>query len=1263
MKQYPDNNIQSTNDSNQAKLLKYLGTANIDEFWVKVGHSTFYKTMVKDDNLILRATQINYDLDLEGLNRSYTRSWTLTEITNGYEYLANYCLNNDGGAFFGCSDGHSPYPLKAEQKYSTQIITEIDDLPQNEQLNLYQWFSQVSGLILYLISSGGKSVHGHLLLNNKTPIEKVVYLRRLLCLALDGDPAVTRPHQPFRLPTFYRQEKGNYQEILKEGDSYTFDEILNGLKLVFSELGYNFPESIDDDWWSHLTSILNSDKNSKARKKKAVSKQEKLNKLKLALQQGQDYFHQQKEAKHKQRIAKAEKYQNYHHQLSNSEKEQFIIELLNHIPSKCPNDGLYEDYRSLYTALANELGKEKAISLANSHSPHKDWTQVINSSHGNFSLGTIIHYAQEWGNWKPSHQPNKEIIDPIHGKVILSGTEAISHAESSLTEEDIKQHQNITLDELITAVDTLEFTQFEEQIIIQFNQLSKKYRQGFNNQLIRIPPLDTKIITYNPDNFYLTSKEDFNRDKQVIIPRKYCDLHTKARVVNHLRIIGVKNVHLDWQTGEGKSQVASMLDRMLYLDTNYKNPSIPEITETPYLTPRTYYGTYIVNGELQADPDEKIRKKAREDNNPNIYQIAEGNCILKPAFRHLQDKGYNVEGSNLPCEKCPFQNNCSFAEGKFKKVTRDDIADMIGAGKGRMHPSQLTHLKLERLEGFGLAWEEAGRLDVTNNYYYSENDLKHFIYLLSKNSSIEINKKQQLINIFTYLIDLTNINEAKITGNIQGKYYGLNHSQILNDFPEIPEFNNNEYLQLYNCLYPNLDLELPDTNYQIKKLEWKDREWQSSKRMAERYMREELRQELFNKLDKISVNPILLLDAILNGNLEYILSTQKVETRNYQQWFITVTTPNKHYANVAKMAKFNLFLDATASSTQIRAMFELDGDGCLVEYSPLITVSTELNPLDNIKVLNIDVSGLGSNDWTEEGLRKAQEGIKIIKEENPKLNIAVMTLKRYAQELDTPFYYGKHDRGTNELMGYDAIIFVGTPFINVGAVSREYHVLFNGKDNKPTFEEFYNQKIYEIRVQEVGRLRGQHFKDKQLHQFFITSNENLSFLRELGLNYQAVDGAIISPELAKKGERTLLNIQTAIFNLFQAGVKPTCQAVGNLIGMTKQGVSKAIKEFEYGWKEFIKSQLLLYETYKGKVDNFPEEESWLHFLLEQNVNNAISICIEQIKETSLKEFISYLKELNTPYHTVCRLLWLISGYFDERLPDILSRFNLQGCKI
>ena len=402
--------ISSNRKHKEQHFYRYLERARLKEFWVKLGHGAFLKAYFDGNNLTLKRTALNYDLNLDGEEKSLTRALAIKTIDNGYSFLMNTSKQKDGGVFFGCGDGGSSYPLKAYQLTSTQVVTEIDNGSYEEQIKRYQWLIDTSGLNPYLILSGSKSVHGHILLDKHTPMEAVVYLRRLLCIAIDGDPAVTRPHQPFRLPTFYRREKGRYQDIIREGGTHTYDEVLTGLRACFDALGYRFPESISDLWFSKITSILGSDTQNKARKADPITKDEKLLNLKLTLEQGLDGFVKDTKRKNKERVRKAEIYQFNpigEGVINDTEKLTLIKELLSHIPQRIPQSGTYGDYRGIFTAVKNELGLNIALKLAYEHSPDTNWQQILKSSTGAYSIGTIYFYAMEWGGYTPP-QKNKD---------------------------------------------------------------------------------------------------------------------------------------------------------------------------------------------------------------------------------------------------------------------------------------------------------------------------------------------------------------------------------------------------------------------------------------------------------------------------------------------------------------------------------------------------------------------------------------------------------------------------------------------------------------------------------------------------------------------------------------------------------------------------------------------------------------------------------------------------------------------------------------
>jgi hypothetical protein len=912
-----------------------------------------------------------------------------------------------------------------------------------------------------------------------------------------------------------------------------------------------------------------------------------------------------KELERQERQAKKAQYAN---DLTTDDKESLINELLSYIPEKVLGDGLYPDYRSIYCAVANEVGREKAIDIANAHSPCKDWTQVINSSNGEFSLGTIYHYARIWGGYSPSQNESES----EYGKVILSGEDAIDRAKSSVTLEDLKKNSVITESELRNAIDHNEYSVFQEEFIRQHNKLSKKYRDGFSNRIIDIPNLNFTEITFNPDTFFLLQKSDIQDEVKIIIPVKYSNPILRAKIINHLRIIGVKYTFDRTQTGGGKSATVSKLSNILYLDHNYKNPSNPELKESPYLTPRTQYGLYMVNGEIKADPSQEIRELALSDNHPNIFKLNADNCLHKPLFLALQNNGYGG-GDNLPCKGCDRQKTCHFTPGFYKHETSKDVANILQYGQGRLHPSQLSTERYNTtFPNMGLVWEEVGTLAVVKELLFTTSHIDSIIVRLaiSNNEIIATEKKEQLIQSLNYLKTLISISHEKSLKSDPetGKFYGFNYQEIMRDLPPLPELNPDEYLSLIGSLNP---------------------------------LQEGINDEL------LAPNVMKLLDALLAPTNKTILSTH---LNDFGLWVLGVSYFDDSYSLLSKQAKFNLFMDATATITQVKSIFEIE------DFEPLVIIQNEIVELDNLNIFNINIQGLGSNDWSQESIDRTKEAVKLIRSQNPDKNIAVMTLKRYAEALDTNYWYGKHDRGTNELKDYDAIIFVGTPFINVGSVKREYEILFSDKENAPTFEQFYNQKIYELRMQGMGRSRAQ-YKSKPVHQFYLTTGEDLSYLKELGVSYQEISGTELSPLLGSKGDRTLFKIKNVVLSLIKSGIKVTCQAVADNLALTKQAISKAITGLGLSWKDFIICQLRLLESYIGKVDKNGNENHWSEHELKNNPISLIKMATDNIAKNGMDGFLDVVKGLEMPYSIASRLLWILSPLFDERIPLNLTINN------
>lgn len=501
--------IPKTTDELKSQFLRYVEKAGIREFWAKTGHTNFYKVKVEGENLIVQKTKKTGE---SGTSRKCIGK----PINNGYEFLQDYCKNNDGGAFFGCSDGSAEYPLKKYQSTTTQVVVEIDNIPTEEQKDLYKWFSEKSGLIPYLISSGGKSIHLHLLLDKPTEIEEVVYLRRLLVLLLDGDPAVTRPHQPYRLPCFYRREKEAYQEIIQEGENYSLSAIKKGVQKAYKAKGYVCPKEISEPWWSHLQSVLNSDKGNQAKKAKPISKEEKLESLRLVLEGGSKEWEKLQNKKRK-KISYALSSLDLRDK-TNQDLETVIFNCLSYIPPRVPKTGTYEEYRSLFCAIKNIVGEGEAIDLAQKHSPaEKNWKQIIESSTGNHHIGTVVWVAKQYG-----YMPSEDKDNPF-GVMLPEVPEDIEFTEfndarysQAEFEKDLKQEQNNLGQNLGQDDEDEEKICNEEKA---FNYIKSKYgdtgKLRFNlvTSEIEFERDDDKLFSKvvkrgirTPDDFYLELK-------------------------------------------------------------------------------------------------------------------------------------------------------------------------------------------------------------------------------------------------------------------------------------------------------------------------------------------------------------------------------------------------------------------------------------------------------------------------------------------------------------------------------------------------------------------------------------------------------------------------------------------------------------------------------------------------------------------------------------------------------------------------------------
>ena len=214
--------------------------ADSREIWLKLGHNFF---LVGDYDCSGHFGI--WETSGKGTNRVRTNYHP-----DCWEFVSDWCRHNNGGVFFIPTQPIG-YPLKDCIEYSDDIAAELDDGTQTEQWSKIERFIELSGLKpTYIIHSGSKSYHPHWKATEHLPIEQTIYLRRLLCIALNSDPAVTNPHQPMRMAGFYRREKHQEQTLDYWSDrKYSYENLITGFKAYFTANNLSFPEHMSDDRW------------------------------------------------------------------------------------------------------------------------------------------------------------------------------------------------------------------------------------------------------------------------------------------------------------------------------------------------------------------------------------------------------------------------------------------------------------------------------------------------------------------------------------------------------------------------------------------------------------------------------------------------------------------------------------------------------------------------------------------------------------------------------------------------------------------------------------------------------------------------------------------------------------------------------------------------------------------------------------------------------------------------------------------------------
>ncbi|BAY27561.1 hypothetical protein NIES2100_73860 [Calothrix sp. NIES-2100] len=231
-----------------------LSYSEYDTIWIKLGNGIFFVGEVSEDGRFgVWATK--------GQKKDRVQT---TYYDDAFDHISELAYEQDGGVFY-IPGKPEEFPLTEYCKESNDIGAEMDDGSEADQRFRIENFAIHSGLIPnFLVSSGGKSLHPHIICKEPLEIKVRTHFSRLFAIAILGDPHVTSPHQPMRISGFYRKrekegKEGKEQYLQVFTDSrYSEEALEEGFRKYFEFHNYKFPtqSELSDSVWTKIYGVL-----------------------------------------------------------------------------------------------------------------------------------------------------------------------------------------------------------------------------------------------------------------------------------------------------------------------------------------------------------------------------------------------------------------------------------------------------------------------------------------------------------------------------------------------------------------------------------------------------------------------------------------------------------------------------------------------------------------------------------------------------------------------------------------------------------------------------------------------------------------------------------------------------------------------------------------------------------------------------------------------------------------------------------------------
>ncbi len=1147
------------------------------ELWLKLGHDKFIVGNYSPDGHFSA-----WHTKGSGSLRVRTRS-----IPDCWSYVSNWAKNNDGGVFFIPTQPQG-YPIKEAITLSDDIAAELDEGTPEEQLRIIKEFVTISGLEpAYIIHSGSKSYHPHWKATEHLPIEKTIYVRQLICIVLNSDPAIANPHQPMRMAGFYRREKGREQTLEYGSESrYSYEQLIAGIRAYFTALNIPFPESLSEERW---------------RIYKRGRRDGNLDLSILTCPESELY------PKPQVRVTPVVTSSSYSGsiplELALSSSNQ---EVLNGVGSDRNNTGL---------ALARDL--------IGCH----DWLRNNGYSVEGEPYQLFINYcysctpgggwnSREWeAIWRSARRGN-----PAPARRDL--TEFV-HWYRWENDEDYKQaaiaqwknknsYPTVEQSKVNSARARSEFINWLESKV---KGLSKHFKKGFGQYLKLSKPVTLpKTIKYDPDT-PLPNKSDYEGQQPPRIKFSHGQRH---EVIAKLRSLGWQFVLDRSFMGTGKShdmgQFVNSAGKTWYLDLNHRNPT----TET---VERNFNDLPVRHNGLNHDPLRKtplgnphLKWAGEGDENPDVQSL----CHNAHLFLKLQNKGYPVDSLKDFSDEStlnPICKSCKFNKWKVDGDNGDKIA-ICAAKQGDGYG-----FRFARKEGLSHNQIRASldSLPSKDDYNYSQDiaivdeasrlirgtktvtaDIKDF--------STKMVELEQFPSLFNLLKPLREILIPLLSGQEKLAFYGLNHQQIIDLLPSPPE-ELEEIIKAIASLNPSWQ----DLSVEPDRVKGWGKDWKASMATANWYLNTEARAMTKENIDNLASNFLVDLLMIWAGLTPGAI---RIDSRRH----LIVTTSDPRHGELLRAMSQVIMLDATGNKQLLAKRLGVSRD-------ELIEIEQELPKLDNLTVVNVEIEGMSSNQWSPNCQNRLDALINYLETQHP--GIPILGLKKYATALKLNGWWFNDNRGSNAFKSHAAIAAVGKPQINLGVVEDEYLTLYGTLDG---FDDYYQSLIDAEVTQLIGRPRAHLYPSQQFVIYLVGTGHKIDYLEKLGINIVSRHAFELTSEAGTPKQVSQYKIVQSVTRILQAGrTKITCATLAAETGLSRDYIKKLIAEIG-GMMAFKKWVLSLYNSYRSSTRFFDPDsllaDAKIRDWMRLEPVAATKEILEELKTHGWRDFQSYLNNFS-----------------------------------